>query len=447
MHEENAASKRNESRRFELLDSLYNDPVSFAHQIGFDKLGDLHNEWMCEMLNGEGDETLQAHRNSYKTTCVSVVLVILLITRPRLRIAFFRKTDDDVKEIVQQVSNILKDDFVKMVVWLIWEVELALTVDNACEIDTNLSRGMKGSCQLTAMGIKGSMTGKHYDIIFTDDIVTLEDRESPAERRRTITRYSEIINLLNKDPGCKVFNTGTPWHKDDAFTIMPAPKKYDCYTTGILTKSAIDHIKKYMTKSLFAANYELKHISDEEVLFAQPGFFTNDSLLYGGIGHLDSAYGGADYTAFSIIRKADGKYYLFGKVWQRNVEDCYQEITLLYNEFKCAKMYTETNADKGMVAKDLRKKCGLRVVSYQESMNKYIKISLYLKAIWEDVVVSDKTDNAYLNMITDYNINAEHDDAPDSAACLARLTYKPKPGEIDVVKEQLKKYDLNETLY
>ena len=138
---------------------------------------------------------------------------------------------------------------------------------------------------------------------------------------------------------------------------------------------------------------------------------------------MDSAYGGSDYTAFTIMTYIDRRYYIFGKLWHKHVEDCYTEILRLYNQFLCGKLYTEKNADKGMVGRDL-KNMGMRVVPYDENMNKHVKISTYLKAIWQDVVFVEGTDYEYISQIEDYTEDAEHDDAPDSAAVLARYLYK-----------------------
>ena len=234
----------------------------------------------------------------------------------------------------------------------------------------------------------------------------------------------ELQNIKNR--GGRFINTGTPWHKEDAFSLMPNPVTYDCYSTGLMTDEEIEYIKERMTPSLFSANYELKHIADEDTLFSMPDVIDAPiGAIYGGIAHLDSAFYGEDYTAFSILAKHDKKYYLFGKVWRKHVEDCYGEIMKLCQDNGCLKMYNETNADKGLVARDLRA-LGLRVVTYAESMNKHIKIATYLKAIWPDVCIVDGTDDEYLDMILDYTEDAEHDDAPDSAACLARLFYKPE---------------------
>lgn len=78
--------------------------------VGFDKLGVLHNEWMKKMLYGQDDMTLLAHRLSYKTTCVSVVLAMLIAFRPSKSVLFMRKTDTDTVEIIAQVKKILENE-------------------------------------------------------------------------------------------------------------------------------------------------------------------------------------------------------------------------------------------------------------------------------------------------------------------------------------------------
>jgi hypothetical protein len=93
-----------------------------------------------------------------------------------------------------------------------------------------------------------------------------------------------------------------------------------------------------------------------------------------------------------------------------------------YERFCCGKLYNESNADKGFVARDLRK-AGAKVILYNEKENKYIKIVTHLKAIWKDLIFVNGTDKEYIQQICDYFEDAEHDDAPDDAASLARLLY------------------------
>ena len=407
--------------RQQAIDFLKYRPVRYARLLGFDKLGDLHNDWIMDMVRGKEDETLQAHRGSYKTTCVSIALSEIIILLPTLCTMFLRKTDNDVKEIIKQVQKILSDPHTLYLVQCIYGVNLKLQTQSVTEISTNLTVGVRGTSQLLGIGLGGSITGKHYDRIFTDDIVNVKDRVSRAERERTKLAYQELQNIKNK--GGRIFNTGTPWHKDDAFSIMPDAMRYDCYSTGILSEDELQERRDSMLPSLFAANYELKHIASEDVIFTEPKLGADEKMVEQGIMHLDSAFYGEDYTAWSIMKYVDGKYYLYGRMKRKHVEECYEMIKDDYERFMCSKLYNESNADKGMVGKELRKK-DMKVSLYHESMNKHMKIVTYLKAVWKNVIFVKGTDPAYIDQICDYFEDAEHDDAPDSAASLARILYK-----------------------
>ena len=409
--------------RQQAIEFLKYNPVKYAKMLGFDKLGSLHNEWIMDMVFGTGDRTLQSHRGSYKTTCVSIALSEIIILLPRFRTMFIRKTDSDVKEIVKQVQNILIDPHTLYIVQCIYGINLKMQTQSVTEVRTNLSADVKGTPQLLGIGLGGSITGKHYDRIFTDDIVNIKDRASRAEREKTKLAYQELHNIKNKGAHCRIYNTGTPWHKDDAFSIMPKPDKYDCYNTDILSEKELEELKASMLPSLFAANYELKHIASEDVIFTEPKMGGDPAMVEQGIMQLDSAFYGEDYTAWSIMKKVDDHYYLYGKMKRKHVEDCYDLIQEDYERFMVGKLYNENNADKGMVGKELRKK-DIRVSLYHENMNKHMKIVTYLKAIWKDVIFVDGTDHEYIDQICDYFEDAEHDDAPDSAASLARILYK-----------------------
>ena len=392
--------------------------------LGFKKLTTMHNRWIKQMAFGKGDHTLQGHRASYKTTCLSIALALIMILLPNKRTLFMRKTDDDVKEIIKQVRNILINPRTVYLVMCIYGVTLKLNVENATELSTNLTTDIKGTSQLVGIGTGSSLTGRHYDFIFTDDIVNVKDRVSRAERERIKTVYQELINIKNQ--GGKIFNTGTPWHKEDAFTLMPNPEKWDCYHTGIFSKEDLEKIKASMSPSLFAANYELKHIASEDVIFdnAQVGAEV-EKIINAQICHIDAAYGGEDFTAFTIARKAEGKYYVYGRLWPKAVDECMDEIIKERQRFLVGKIYCETNADKGYLAKALREK-GERVVTYPETMTKYIKIVTHLKGDWPNIVFVQGTDQEYIDQILDYNEYAEHDDAPDSCACMMRLLHPRK---------------------
>lgn len=412
--------------RKQAVEFLRDKPVKYAHMLGFDKLTDIHNEWIREMVLGKEDFTLEAHRGSYKTTCVSIAIVETMLLLPSFRTLFMRKTDDDVKEVVNQVRKILEAPHTQVFSNAIYGVNLKLPVSNATEISTNLITDAKGSNQLSAISAGSSLTGRHFDRIFDDDIINVKDRISRAERERTKLVYQELRNVLNRGNGCKMVNTLTTWHKEDASTLMADPHIYTWKDTGLISPEEIEEIRSSMSPSLFAANYELRHIASEDVIFenAQVGA-EPENILNANFSHIDAAYGGEDYTAYTIAKKKDGKYYVLGKLWHKAVDECTDEIISLRKTFLVGKLACETNGDKGYLAKALREK-GERVVTYYEDMNKYIKIVTHLKADWKNVVFVKGTDQEYIDQILDYNEYAEHDDAPDSLACMLRLLHPRK---------------------
>ena len=198
------------SRKQAVLDLLWNEPYKIGHWVGFKDLTTLHNEWLRSFLYATDNQTLLAHRGSYKTTDLSLFLALHSVIRPNENVMFFRKTDDDVTEVVTQARKILKSGAMGQIVFDLYETELKLLKENNSEIHTNLCTATKGVSQVVGLGIGTSITGKHADIVVTDDIVNLKDRISKAERERTKTQYMELQNIKNRSG--RFINTGTPWH-------------------------------------------------------------------------------------------------------------------------------------------------------------------------------------------------------------------------------------------
>ena len=412
---------------------LWNEPYKIGHWVGFKDLTTLHNEWLRSFLYDDEDQTLLAHRGSYKTTDLSLFLAIHTVIDPNENVMFFRKTDDDVTEVLIQTQKILKAGCMQRIVQALYGTDLKFLKENNSEIHTNLCTSTKGISQVVGLGIGTSITGKHADIVVTDDIVNLKDRISKAERERTKTQYMELQNIKNR--GGRFINTGTPWHKEDAISIMPNIRRYDCYSTGLIARDKLEGLRQSMSDSLFSANYELKHIADKDTMFQNPQFTNDKKAIYGGMAHIDAAYGGEDGTAYTAFRKTkDGKIIGFGKRWDRHVDDCLAEIRMLHKDLMLGSISCERNADKGYLAKELAE-MGFLVDPYSESMNKYIKISTFLRRYWKKIVWLEDTDPEYINEILDYSEFAEHDDSPDSAASLLRkidtgVYYNPVKGGI-----------------
>ena len=151
-----------------------------------------------------------------------------------------------------------------------------------------------------------------------------------------------------------------------------------------------------------------------------PEFFDDPLLLRDGIAHIDAAYGGEDYTALTCGRRIGGTVYLYGKLWRAHVDTVLDKALAECDRLRCQPIYMETNGDKGYLGREIKRR-GYTTRPYPENMNKYSKIATFLRKWWGNVVFLHGTDPAYIAQIMDYNDQAEHDDAPDSAACICRV--------------------------
>lgn len=371
-----------------------------------------------------------AHRGSYKTSTISLFLAIHAIIKPKETVLYFRKTDTNVQEISRQVQKILSTGVFKMMVYILYGQELKLTKATGNAINTNLNTSVKGADQITGLGIGSSVTGIHCDICVVDDASTQADRFSRAERERTRLAFLELQNICNRNDGKgrgRFIVTGTRWHADDIFGIIEEKGEkiqiYDCYTTGLMSQEMIEDKKKTLTHSLFCANYLLKVVSDEELIFKDPNFLNEDEfeLIYEGVAHIDASYGGADYTAYTIMHKLDdGRIIAYGNTWEKHVDKCIGEIIHWHKKYHAGSVYCETNGDKGYLADELENKYGFYVRKYHEHTNKFIKICSYLLAEWENIYWLPSTSEDYMEMVLNYTETAPHDDCPDSASSLIR---------------------------
>ena len=183
-------------------------------------------------------------------------------------------------------------------------------------------------------------------------------------------------------------------------------------------------IRSSMLPSLFVANYELLHIaSGEAFLSIAPIIGEDPSVLRDGIACIDAAYGGEDYTAFTCASIDGNRIYLYGRLWRKHMDWVLPEILELCDLLLVVQIYCEENGDKGFSVKEI-KGWDHYAKGYQETENKQIKIPTHLRKWWSHIVFVEGTDTAYINPILDYTENADHDDAPVSAACVCRILEK-----------------------
>lgn len=422
------------------LDDWLAEPHKFGHLLGFEKLNVEHDQWINLFLRVPhgGRDVLMAHRNSYKTTCGLVALTLLFLLYPELRVLIVRKTDTYAAEVVIALQKIfLHNPVVRMFLVSRWKCYSAQTREWSQEKTVfAFKRRVSVQPSLTAAGIGGSITGAHFDYIWLDDIVTKEDRYSGAERERTKAFVYETANVI--EPTGSIMITGTPWHSDDFFSVLPSAmfegRKFPIGTINIpeITPEWVAQKKREMTPSLWAANYELAHIFSDDVIGAFESDATWDCEYC--VAFIDSSFSNkksTDSTAVSIVgvtKRGPDRVFLFtGKNFPKSIADpeTQRGVLMLVAKFKPIDTCLESQlADATEIfftaLRDAEKRYtpGWRSnwTKKHQSAAKAERIATHVSANKYKLRALEGTDPGYLAEIANYNKFAEHDDAPDSLA-------------------------------
>lgn len=403
----------------------------YPHILGWlagkDKLTPMHSEWCRYLWEAEDDVCLRAHRGAYKTTInIEIGIPWWLLFHPNNRIAIVRKTFTGSSEIMRNITNIMMMDTIYPLFELAWgEPNWKFRIKRSDCFEVSAKKTKTKEASVTALGLDSSMTGSHYDDIICDDFIDKEDRQSEAERARTKMVIQELRTNI-ADPGKRVMYQGTPWHRHDCWEILPPAKDYPVSATGLLTPAEIAKKKEKTTKILYAINYDLKFENDADLMFANPhmGVWHDDNTDIKA--HIDAAYKGDHFCALTIIgRQKNDRLNLVGFVSDGNIKDWFSFIIQKLVQYNVREVYSEDNADRGytndiLELNPILRQKGIWMNSYHEPEKKSSKIINYLGEIFKQTEFAQESDPDYIEQVSDWREGEEPDDAPDSAASLAK---------------------------
>lgn len=389
-------------------------------------LTDMHSDWMRYIWDTTEDRALKAHRGSFKSTSIIEAGVPwYLMWNPNHRIAIVRKTYTAAAEVVRSIANLMESPLVRPVFEKVWGTKWRFTTKREGKLLLSVKQTSTPQLSIEALGLDSNITGKHYDRVICDDFIDLNDRVSEAERNKTILLIQEIrSNII--DRGMPTSFIGTPWHKADAWTVLPPALEYPINATGLVTPEQELAIKSKTTPILYACNYELRFEAEDDLIFRNPRIGKWRQGLSNVKGHVDAAFQGEHWNSLTIMGQLpDGRINAVGFAYHGNIKDWIGFVAQKLIQYGCTQFFIEDNADKGFVADILKlnpavKREGMWVDTYHEVMNKHVKIVTYLYENWKNIEWAEETDFTYLEMCTDYREKQEPDDCPDSAASLLR---------------------------
>lgn len=256
------------------LRSWLAEPHKFGHLLGYTKLTPVHGEWIKIFIQYKRFDVLQAHRGSYKTTCGIVAMVLLFLCDPDMRLLLVRKTGDLASAILKAIQkHMTANDVLRLYIFSRWGILNASTNMWSSERAIfSFKRTVTTEPSMMAGGVGASITGAHFTYIWADDIVTIEDRYSRAEREWTISYFRELENLI--DPLGQTRLSGTPWHEEDVFSIVEKDffiGRQFPFGTVDLPEDELKEIgtrRERLPYAEWCCNYEIRHVQDNDTIGA-----------------------------------------------------------------------------------------------------------------------------------------------------------------------------------
>lgn len=248
-------------------------------------------------------------------------------------------------------------------------------------------------------GVEAETTGGHYDLIILDDLMGLQNSQTPEQRQKVKRFRRSMINLL--EPGGRLLEIGTRWHLDDTFAeifekeseyydvhirevvedgkiIFPKKfnKKYDrarkVWVPVIApTMDFIDYLKKSMPIHEFSAQYLNRPMAGDQALF-KPEYFKRwtqrpqNLFISMAIDPAISEQRGADFTAISVVGMDEkGNWFVLDTLKGRwPVSQIVDHIFTTYSKWRPSIVALETNTYQKVLKFYLEEQMRVRKVHF-----------------------------------------------------------------------------------
>lgn len=415
-----------------LLDEWLSEPHKFGHLLGYDKLTPEHDVWIKIFIKYKKFDLLQAHRGSFKTTCGIVAMVLLFLCFPDMRLLIVRKTGDLASDVLKTITKHFEtNNVLKLYMYSRWNNPEAKTkVWSSEHAIFSFKKTITPQPSISAAGVGASITGAHFDYIWPDDIVTIDDRYSPAERKWTIAYFQELDNLI--DPLGQMRLSGTPWHENDVFSTLPpelfTDRQFPIGTVP-LPPDELAEIwarKDRLPYAEWCCNYELRHVVDTDTIGAFQTVENWDCQYC--VAWIDPSFSNkedTDRTTVGVVGTSKGLLIFTGLSLPKSIADIPTRIKILdfLQRFTPIETIIESQlADSSVFFIDAFKSLEIKypiknLWDYRRAEhNKHERIAATVIANKPELRLLEGTQQEFSLGVSRYYKGAAHDDEPDVLA-------------------------------
>lgn len=189
--------------------------------LGYKDWDKVHDDVERLLHRPARKKALLLPRGHLKTSFVTIAYATQQILKnPNVRILIGNGVWDIARSFLSEIKAQLESSQLKYIFG-----EFVSARWNADEIIVKQrTRPLKEPTVMTT-GVEAETTGGHYDIIILDDLIGLQNSQTPEQRQKVKRFRRSMINLL--EPGGLLIEIGTRWHLDDTFSeIFEKEKRY-----------------------------------------------------------------------------------------------------------------------------------------------------------------------------------------------------------------------------
>lgn len=236
-------------------ESLYFLCTQFLGYKDWDK---VHDDVERFLRKPARKKALMLPRGHLKTSIVTMGYTIQQILRnPNIRILIGNGVWDISRNFLSEIKAQLENSQLK---YLFGEFQSARW--NADEIIVKQRTKPLASATVVTTGVEAETTGGHYDLILLDDLIGLQNSQTPEQRSKVKRFRRSMINLL--DPGGELIEIGTRWHLDDTFSeIFDKEMKY----YNVMVREVVENGKlifpKHFAKKFDEVRKDWKAVDDD----------------------------------------------------------------------------------------------------------------------------------------------------------------------------------------
>lgn len=363
----------------------------------------------CLMVDNEsklflcGDTYLPTHNS----TCFTVVNSLWLIgNNPNIRILIVSASAMQAQGFLREIKDkILKSPKYRQVFGNLFPEEANSPGEKwtSSEIIVRRSASHKDPT-VTALGSGGPILSKRADVIICDDILSVENTRTSAQREKIKQWYNEVL-LPVLEPDGVVINIGTAWNLEDLLHEQVKNPRADVRKRykAILPNGEslwperwpiekLQELKEETGSIAFSKSYLNEAISSEDAVFKSSWIDEakkkgrDRKLLYNlegqdqqkmtvamGVDLAISQKETGDYTAFAVVGEMeDGtKIPLYLAQEKLTFAQTQEMIKDLYQRFNPALIKVESNAYQAALVRDMQDNTSLPIKGYSTGGEKF----------------------------------------------------------------------------